>query len=262
MDPTQLSPRFVERVWGTRDLEPWFSKTDQKIGEVWFEGRTPLLIKFLFTTADLSVQVHPADAYAREHHNSNGKTEMWFVLRADPGARVALGLKHALTRAELGEAANSGAILSMLNWIPVEAGDALLAPAGEIHAIGAGIALCEIQQVSDVTYRLHDYGRGRELHLDHALRVSNLHAYRPVPQPAGLLADCQYFQTDRHQVESATDIESPAPGKPWLLICTRGSGQIGSRTYRLGQVWESHSSADAVRITPDERSQFVRTFQP
>lgn len=270
MDPILIPPRPVERVWGALNLEPWFSRTnlridhDRPIGEVWFEGaQTPILVKFLFTTEDLSIQVHPGDEYAGIHHNSPGKTEMWHVLRAQPGARVALGLHQELTREQLQEAALSGDILKLMNWIPVKAGDTLFAPAGEIHAIGAGLAVCEIQQISDITYRLYDYGRGRELHLSHGLEVSNLKPFQPAPQPNGVLARCQYFQTDLITATSSFELVSPSPEKPWLLICTQGAGRIGDNLeYSLGQVWEVPAGMSAVTLTPAEPSRFVRTFQP
>lgn len=267
MDPIQLRPKPVERVWGALNLEPWFPKSelsvdhDRPVGEVWFEGETPILTKFLFTTEDLSIQVHPNDEYGALHHNSPGKTEMWFVLRAQPGARVALGLKQRITREQLREAAISGEILSLMNWIPVKAGDALFAPAGEIHAIGAGLAICEIQQVSDITYRLHDYGRGRELHLDHGVEVSNLNPFQPVPQPHGVLGECPYFRTDLIAVNSNTELAAPANAGPWLLICIQGAGHLANQPYKLGQVWEVPPGVD-VLISPEEPSRFVRTFRP
>ena len=127
----------------------------------------PLLVKLLFTSDNLSVQVHPGDAYAREHHNSRGKTEMWHILRAEPEAKIALGLRERVTPERLREAAQSGEIMELLNWVPARPGDTFFVPAGTIHAIGGGLALCEMQQHSDITYRLYDYGRPRELHLEH-----------------------------------------------------------------------------------------------
>ena len=107
---------FHEKVWGSTALSPWYASSRNRIGEVWFEAPAdvPLLVKFLFTTGNLSVQVHPDDAYARLHENgSNGKTEMWHILRADPGSRIALGLKRAITAQELRQASISGAIMDL-----------------------------------------------------------------------------------------------------------------------------------------------------
>ena len=189
----RLSPSFREKVWGSADLEPWFRNSDRKIGEVWFEGvdDLPLLVKFIFTSEKLSVQVHPDDAYARENHNgSRGKTEMWHILAAEPGAKIAAGFRQQITAQRLVEASRSGEIENLLEWFEAKPGDTFFIPAGTVHAIGAGLTLCEIQQHSDVTYRLYDYGRPRELHLDRAAAVSHLapHAAR-VEQ-----ASCTYFK--------------------------------------------------------------------
>src|ERR1700692_4677210 len=161
--PVRLTRRFVPKVWGSTRLEPWFPDSAEKIGEVWFEGppKPPLLIKFLFTTEPLSVQVHP-----------EGKTEMWHILAADPGAKIAAGSREKITEQRLRESALSGEIENLLEWFEARPGDTFFIPAGTVHAIGAGLALCEIQQWSDITYRLYDYGRPRELHLPQALTVS------------------------------------------------------------------------------------------
>src|SRR5271165_3300984 len=171
MQPKRLQPRFLEKVWGSTRLEPWFESTGAKIGEVWFEGAGPLpiLVKFIFTTEKLSVQVHPDDVYAAKHHNSRGKTEMWHVLAAAPGARIAAGFREPVSAERLRAGALSGEIEELLAWHEARPGDTFFIPAGTVHAIGAGLTLCEIQQFSDITYRLYDYGRPRELHLAKAL---------------------------------------------------------------------------------------------
>ena len=258
-----LSPRFLEKIWGSQRLSPWFPDSDLKIGEVWLEGpggeALPLLIKFLFTTERLSVQVHPNDEYARKHHDSNGKTEMWHILRADAGAQIALGLKEKMTRAELRKASESGAIEERLNWIGVRAGETYFVPAGTIHAIGAGIALCEIQQQSDVTYRLYDYGRPRELHLDHGVTVSDVRAYEAIPAPSGALVACSYFHTQRLVVDGLHQLKA-AGGRRWL-ICLEGAGLIGGTPYRAGQGFEANV-VELVPITSNGRSVFLVTGVP
>ncbi len=171
----RLTPSFREKVWGATRLGPWFPDSDRKIGEVWFEGPfgndadLPLLVKFIFTTEKLSVQVHPEDEYAGLHHQSRGKTEMWHILAAEPGAQIAAGFRESITPEQFREAALSGAIEQELQWFDARPGDTFFIPAGTVHAIGPGLALCEIQQNSDVTYRLYDYGRPRELHLAHGV---------------------------------------------------------------------------------------------
>jgi mannose-6-phosphate isomerase len=180
-------------VWGTPDLLPWYPASEKKIGEVWFEADLPLLVKFVFTSERLSVQVHPNDEFAVANENSRGKTEMWYVMRADPGARLAIGFRESITREQLRESALSGEIEQMLNWIEVQAGDAFFIPAGTVHSIGGGLALCEVQQYSDITYRLYDYGRPRELHLDKAIQVSSVQASSP--ESVMLPIDCPYFHS-------------------------------------------------------------------
>ena len=148
----------------------------KRIGEVWFEGRDdlPLLAKYIFTSERLSIQVHPNDEQARARGLRRGKSECWYVLAAEPGAVLGLGLKRASSKDEVRAAALDGCIEEMVDWRPVRGGDFVHVPAGTIHAIGAGLSLLEFQQNSDVTYRLYDYGRPRELHVDDAIAVSNL----------------------------------------------------------------------------------------
>ena len=187
MAPLRLTPSFREKIWGSTRLEPWFPNSERKIGEVWFEGvdHLPLLIKFLFTSEKLSVQVHPDDDYARVHHDSRGKTEMWHILAAEPGARIAAGFREPITTDQLTAAALSGEIEDLLAWFEAMPGDTFFIPAGTVHAIGAGLVLCEIQQHSDVTYRLYDYGRPRELHLDQRSSRLRPHVTRRASAAAG-----------------------------------------------------------------------------
>ena len=154
----------------------------------------PILTKFIFTSERLSVQVHPNDEYAGKRENSRGKTEMWYILRADPGAQVAVGLHEAISPERLAQASKSGEIEQLLNWVDVRPGDCVFTPAGTIHAIGGGLALVEVQQHSDVTYRLYDYGRPRELHLERGVEVSVPGPYRPPTPHDGFLAWCPLFR--------------------------------------------------------------------
>ena len=239
MIPLRLSPSFRERVWGATRLEPWFPNSEKKIGEVWFEGieNLPLLVKFLFTSENLSVQVHPDDAFALKHHNSRGKTEMWHILAAQPGAKIAAGFRESLSLERLKAAALSGEIENLLQWFDAVPGDTFFIPAGTVHAIGAGLTLCEIQQHSDVTYRLYDYGRPRELHLEQALAVSHRRPYAARrPASAEPLVSCEKFVTKRFQIEQPT-IHRPIPGKFELLISIEGSGQVAGQPAKPGDVW-------------------------
>lgn len=180
----KLDSRLVEKPWGRDRLPPMFGgMSGRRIGELWFSAgeELPLLVKYIFTSEPLSIQVHPGDRQARERGLPRGKTECWFILDADPGARLGLGLRRGMSRDELRSAASDGSIEQLIDWRPVQAGDFLFVPAGTVHAIGAGVSLLEIQQNSDVTYRLYDYGRPRELHLDDAIAVAD-----PGPYPADL----------------------------------------------------------------------------
>jgi mannose-6-phosphate isomerase len=151
----------------------------KRIGEVWFTGagKQPLLVKYLFTSERLSIQVHPNDAQARARGLSRGKSECWTILDAEPEATLGLGLKSEVSKEELRAAARDGSIEQMMDWRPVRAGDFFMVPPGTIHAIGGGISLLEFQQNSDVTYRLYDYGRPRELHLDEGVSVARAEPY-------------------------------------------------------------------------------------
>jgi mannose-6-phosphate isomerase len=258
--PVRLPTRFLEKVWGATDLLPWYLNSDQKkIGEVWFEGGIPLLVKFVFTSERLSVQVHPNDEFAAAHEKSLGKTEMWYVLRADPGARLAIGLREPLDSQRLRQAASTGEIEQLLNWIEVQAGDAFFVPAGTVHAIGGGLALCEIQQHSDITYRLYDYGRPRELHLDKAVQVANTRAGDA--QSVMLPIDCQYFHTELDRTASSL-LYKPEPGRFHILIFVSGMGTIGTQQFREGEAWLIPAACAPFSIEPEGPVKFLRTWVP
>ncbi|MCX7283319.1 MAG: class I mannose-6-phosphate isomerase [Novosphingobium sp.] len=177
----KLLPRLVEKPWGRTDLPASFSgAAGQRIGEVWFEAphaNLPLLVKWLFTSAPLSIQVHPDDRQGRASGFVSGKEECWVVTAAEPGAVLGIGTTQPLDAGQLRAAALSGAIEQLMDWKPVRAGDYFYIPAGTVHAIGAGVTLVEVQQHADVTYRLYDYGRPRELQLDAAIAVSRAAPY-------------------------------------------------------------------------------------
>jgi mannose-6-phosphate isomerase len=239
MVPQRLTPSFREKIWGATRLEPWFPNSERKIGEVWFEDvdDLPLLIKFIFTSENLSVQVHPGDDYARKHHDSYGKTEMWHILAAEAGARVAAGFRAPLSADRLKAAALSGEIEDLLEWFVAKPGDTFFIPAGTVHAIGGGLVLCEIQQRSDITYRLYDYGRPRELHLEQGLEVSALAPYAALQHPrSDVLAASQYFTTSKLSIDSPVRL-SPKPGDFEMLIVIQGAGWIADRPAKAGEAW-------------------------
>lgn len=303
--PFRLIPRFLDKVWGAESLAPWFPSTGTKTGEAWFtdahnattlvgdsgQGVTlgdavsqygsallgtaiaptlcPLLVKFLFTSEKLSVQVHPNDAFAAEHEQSLGKTEMWHVLRAEPGASVAAGFKKAYTSEEVERAALDGSIEEMLQWWPVQAGDTIYIPAGTVHAIGPGLALCEIQQTSDVTYRLYDYGRPRELHIEKSLAVSELgpHPGPVPPQDLGdgrtLLAEGPYFRTEKLEVAAGGSLAFvPNASHFALLIVLEGQGSLGALAIQPGDVVLLPATGEAATLRTTEDMRMLHTFPP
>ncbi|MCX6625204.1 MAG: class I mannose-6-phosphate isomerase [Acidobacteria bacterium] len=268
--PYRLSARFLEKIWGTTDLAPWFPVDEKKIGEVWFQDPAdplPILLKFIFTSEKLSVQVHPGDAYARAKDNLPGKIEMWHVLRAAPGACLAAGFHAPLTRERLRESALSGEIEELLEWLPVQPGDTLFIPTGTVHAIGAGIALCEIQQMSDTTYRLYDYGRPRPLHLDRGVDVATLGPWQPSAAPSPLsdgwlrLAACSYFATDSTRLRDAIEY-TPDPARFEVLIVLRGQGQLAGQPYRQGEMWKLPAGAGPFSLAPSAETELLRTYVP
>jgi len=261
----RLEPSFREKIWGSRALAPWYPDPAEKIGEVWFsqESDAPLLLKFIFTTERLSVQVHPDDEYARRVEHSAGKTEMWHILRADPGATIALGFREPLTKERLREASLSGEIETLLDWVPVKPGETYFVCAGMVHAIGAGIALAEIQQFSDITYRLYDYGRPRELHLDRAIEVTRLDphpgAAQPLPMTDGVerLVACPFFVTDRIALDGGLQFRTTAADSEfWIVI--HGDGTIDGRPFRAGEAWQ----APAGTYELAGNAIFLRTYYP
>ena len=232
---TRLTPRFVPKVWGSTHLMPWYPDAAEKIGEVWFESnpKPPLLIKFLFTTEALSVQVHP-----------EGKTEMWHILAAEPGAKIAAGFRQPITAERLRESALSGEIEKLLEWHDARPGDTFFIPVGTVHAIGAGLTLCEIQQHSDTTYRLFDYGRPRELHLDEGIRVSHLdsHAARQSARDK-VLVSCPFFTTEKIRLDGRMRVEAGQ-----MIVVLDGDLTIGGQKTRAGEAWHAEPGTGSIDI--------------
>jgi len=228
----RLTATRYEKIWGTTDLSPIFDEAETKIGEVWFEDeeRLPLLFKFLFTSERLSIQVHPGDTYGSQHEDSLGKTEMWHILRADNQSEIGLGFERQYTAAQVEAGARSGEIEQMLRWQRVKVGQNYFVPAGEVHAIGAGVALCEIQQNSDVTYRLYDYGRPRELHLERGMEVSHTGPYNGLTPG---VVECDYFRTERMRLDSALSLSGPRT----VVMILEGKGKIAGEAYQKGEGW-------------------------
>jgi mannose-6-phosphate isomerase len=247
MAVTRLIERRVEKVWGRRDLPEHFGAIgaqDEPVGEIWFEDPArrdlPLLVKYLFTSEKLSVQVHPGDALARKAGFERGKEEAWLILRAEPGATIGLGLKHPASKDELRAAALDGSIEQMLDWRPVAAGDFLHSPAGTVHAIGPGLALIEIQQNVDLTYRLYDYGRPRELHVEEAVEAADPRPYDPpmrlhrVDERREILRGRDFsierMRGERHGALTAGEA-------PVWLVPVSGTTIVAGQALEPGTVW-------------------------
>ena len=195
----------------------------------------PLLIKLIDAKGDLSVQVHPSDAYALEHEGEYGKTEMWYVLDCDEGAALYYGFTRDVTREEYETAIREGRLTEILNRVDVKRGDVFFIPSGTVHAIGAGILICEIQQNSNTTYRVYDYNRRdkngnlRPLHVEKALAVSVLKRSPDLPEiPDGadvLLAECGYFEVRRLRFVGEGTVTASGESFTALTV-TEGEGTL------------------------------------
>lgn len=188
---TRLETIVVEKPWGRTDIPEAFGDFEgRRIGEIWFSNPAgddaPIMVKFLFTSERLSIQVHPDDAAAQAAGYPRGKEECWLILSAEPEAELGVGLNRPSSREELHAAALDGSIVDMIDWRPSKTDDFVYNRAGTIHAIGPGLTVVEVQQNVDCTYRLYDYGRPRELHLDAGLKVSNP---GPVHDPRDTVVD-------------------------------------------------------------------------
>ena len=242
-----LTRNCVEKVWGRHDLPAGFgAPVGQQTGEIWFQGDDlppaldALLVKYLFTSEKLSVQVHPTDEQARALGLSGGKSECWFVTDAEEGATLGIGLHAAMSAGELRAAALDGSIEQALVWHKAEAGQCWYIPAGTIHAIGPGVTLVEVQQANDITYRLYDYGRPRELHLDAAVAVARAEPYdmalRTAPSDAASwLSRNPYFDL-LHFTDTGIDTAQQALTCNALLITLAHEAEVDCALLPPGSV--------------------------
>ena len=238
-----LPVRTVEKVWGRRQLPAPFSNSGKEpVGEIWFEPplKLPdLLVKYIFTNDKLSVQTHPDDDQAQASGlGRNGKEECWIILDAEEGAKIAVGFVGEISSEHMRAAALDGTIEDLLQWHEVRAGDFFYIPANTVHAIGGGVSLLEIQQNCDITYRLYDYGRPRELHLDAAIAIA-----KGEPHPTELrwhmgdetitrLVDGPKFRLERI-AGRPQDIEDFADS-PLLVIPTTGMASVAGEEVLPG----------------------------
>lgn len=236
-----LSTKSVEKPWGQDTLPPPFSAPHGKrIGEIWFEPPPELpelLVKYLFTSENLSVQVHPSDAQAPA--GSRGKEECWLVLTAEPGAKLAIGFTEPVSPEKMRAAALDGSIEQLLAWHEVGPGDFVYLPANTVHAIGAGLSLIEVQQNSDITYRLYDYGRPRELHLEDGVAVSDAIPW-VAPSMPGVVADGRSILVEgpKFVLErwdgGTRDVALPRGVQGWV-VPVLGGGRVDGLVFTAGE---------------------------
>ena len=311
LTPFKLAPYFSPRIWGFDDLAPWFDvRTDgEPIGEAWLTGEKcvaangplagrslaqimamhgsdlvgavydgsadfPLLLKVIFPREKLSVQVHPDDALAQKVGGPRGKTECWYALEAEPDAKVAIGLAPGVTVEQVRAAVADNTLESLLGWVPIAAGDMVFVDAGTVHAIWPGAVIFEVQQQSDITYRLYDYGRPRELHIDESFAAMRLEtrAGKVAPRregPCTVLIDERYFRIERWPVADeahARELSGAARTSAELLFVSEGALTLSGadfEPFRMGRCelavipantpqWHLHGSAGAelMRVVP------------
>lgn len=227
------------------DLHPEFLGTKGDPAE-----GLPILVKFIDAAKDLSIQVHPDDAYAARFEGSRGKAEMWYVLDAAEGAEIVLGFEHPVNEKIIRDAQRTGDFRRHLHYVPVRKGDSFFVPPGMVHAVGAGIMLVEVQESSNLTYRVYDYdrvgadGRKRELHLEKAFQVMNMkpadargRGGRSVRYEPGCsretLCRCRYFEAEyiRCTERFRFDVRRESCQ---ILLCLEGEGAIGDDSFRRG----------------------------
>jgi mannose-6-phosphate isomerase len=305
--PFRLKPSFSPRIWGRRGLAPWYPDADasEAIGEAWLTGpesvvetgplagstlqqavgahalelvgdagatEFPLLVKILFPEEKLSVQVHPDDVFAQELGAPRGKTECWYILEAQPGASVALGLKPGVGAEEIRAGVAAQTLESLLEWVPVKAGEMVFVDAGTIHAIGPGLVILEIQQTSDITYRLYDYGRSRELHVEAALHVTKTKtAAGKIAPVAGdgferLIAQ-RYFVADRFDLKAGERRAMVQPAvAPQCLTVIAGKGRLVAADseieLRAGQAVIVPADCNEVTVVAEGALSLVRCYPP
>lgn len=226
----QLIEKYPTEVLGIKSIQ-------------YFGNNFPLLFKFIDAKEDLSIQVHPDDALAKERHNSFGKTEMWFVMQADDNARLVVGFKDKTNKKEYQEHLENKTLVAVLNETPVKVGDAFFLETGTVHAIGAGVLIAEIQQTSDITYRLYDWDRvdangvGRELHTDLALDAINFEPtntkldYEVVKNKSVNLVECPFFKTNILQISDIYNWKKTKESFT-VLMCTEGSYTINMLHFK------------------------------
>ena len=264
----KLPTSYVPKVWGVERLPaPFTHSRKEKIGEIWFEPPAELdqlLIKYIFTSEPLSVQCHPDDAQAqRMGHGTGGKNEGWIIIDAAPDARIAVGFREEISTGQLKSAVSDGSIMEHLAWHEVKAGDVFYIPAGTVHAIGGGVGLIEVQQNSDVTFRLFDYGRPRELHLEKGLEVActtpfNNEHKKHIYASGELLLNSPSFRAKKWTARTSSP-QAPQIDGPAILILYAGKCVIDGESVLPGEcvlctsIESFSASADTVILIAEQR---------
>jgi len=317
--PFLMLPRFDPRPWGTQDLSPIYPNRpfEEKIGEAWLTGddcqiangpltgqtlaqvsekyqrelvgdaardarRFPLLLKFLFPHEKLSVQVHPDDEQARRVGQPWGKTECWYVTHAKPGAQIALGLKPGVTVAQLEQSIHEKRAEDVLNWLNVFTGDMIYVAGGTVHTLGPGSVIVETQQQSDTTYRLYDYGRPRELHLQEGLaavklKIASGKVVRPAPvqiagskNRQGALVAAPYFVVDMFEMKTAQVLSTrdhSGKSSAQIMVAVEGCGVVEAPgaepvTLAKGDAVVVPASVERFTVRPQWALEFLRARVP
>ncbi len=243
-----------------------------------FGNKFPLLIKFIDANDDLSIQVHPDDELARKRHNSFGKTEMWYVVSADEGSTLISGFNKATSKEEYLDYFNSGKLMELLNRIEVNNDDVFFLPAGRVHTIGKGLLIAEIQQTSDITYRIHDFDRkdangvGRELHVDEAIDAIDYNYYENHKTAYDKSAtnteigNCTYFVTRKLSINQGVSRDYSDFDSCIILMCLQGSGSInygeGEITYQLGDSILIPNTISSIELKPTKESKLLEVRIP
>ncbi|MDD3078636.1 MAG: mannose-6-phosphate isomerase [Paludibacter sp.] len=242
-----------------------------------YGGVFPLLFKLIDANDNLSIQVHPGDETAKVRHNSFGKTEMWYVVDAEPGASLIIGFTKDCSKQQYLDALNQGVVESLLQKVPVVKGDVLFIPAGLVHAIGKGVVVAEIQQSSDITYRIYDYkrkdenGNERELHVDQALDVINFSA-SPEPKTKYSLKEnevcplvrCDYFRTNKIDFTHSLDCDYSGKDSFVVYMCLSGNFYIecadSTAHVTKGETVLIPAQINHVKLIPEEKSELLEVY--
>lgn len=253
---------------------------DELVGKKIYErfgNEFPLLVKFIDANEDLSIQVHPDDKLAKERHNSFGKTEMWYVIEADPGSTLIAGFNKELTQDEYLEKFNSGHLTDVLNKEDVKAGDVFFLPAGRVHTIGKGLLIAEIQQTSDITYRIYDFdrvddkGNKRELHVEQALAAID---YKHYPEyktkytsekdKTVHLVSCPYFTTNVLDFDKSTEKDYSGLDSFVIHVCLEGAYELKyngeSYAVKMGECLLLPNTVDKVELSTDKGFKILESY--